>query len=198
MLSRGNSWLSVEGIPDRYHSPEEIASYLRPEVLTHCGTTPRRAPRSFCEVAPKSGSQVIEYGGEERRPPSFQDGSDFCATGVKTLRRLLPPLILIKSDQAQSHALHTTLSMIASETAASAPGSDLVINRFGGYVVHTLHPRPHRITVGSLQERLVAGDLRSAKLAPLSDPCTRKWSILGQLNRWPPSVVCHVPHLRSA
>jgi transcriptional regulator GlxA family with amidase domain len=43
--------------------------------------------------------------------------------------RLLPPLILVKADQAQTLALYTTLNMLASEMAEPAPGSELVVKR---------------------------------------------------------------------
>src|SRR5260370_7675121 len=48
---------------------------------------------------------------------------------VKSLQRLLPELILIKSDQAQSLALHATLQLLASEMAEPAPGSEVMVNR---------------------------------------------------------------------
>jgi transcriptional regulator GlxA family with amidase domain len=48
---------------------------------------------------------------------------------VKPLKRLLPELILIKADQAQSLALHSTLQLLASEMAEPAPGSEVMVNR---------------------------------------------------------------------
>jgi transcriptional regulator GlxA family with amidase domain len=48
---------------------------------------------------------------------------------VKFLKRLLPDLILVKSDQAQSLALHATLQLLASELAQSAPGVEVMVNR---------------------------------------------------------------------
>ncbi len=68
-------------------------------------------------------------GAEERPPPSFRDGSGSIQMSVKPLKRLLPSLILVKADQAQSLALNTTLNLLASEMAELAPGSELVVNR---------------------------------------------------------------------
>jgi transcriptional regulator GlxA family with amidase domain len=48
---------------------------------------------------------------------------------VKPLKRLLPELILIKADQAQTVALHATLQLLASEMAEPAPGSEVMVNR---------------------------------------------------------------------
>jgi AraC-like DNA-binding protein len=63
----------------------------------------------------------------------------FCAPSVNPLARLLPPLILVKADQAQSLALHTTLNMLASEMADMAPGSDLVVNRLADLLfIHSI------------------------------------------------------------
>jgi transcriptional regulator GlxA family with amidase domain len=48
---------------------------------------------------------------------------------AKPLKRLLPELILIKADQAQSLALHATLRLLASEMAEPTPGSEVMVNR---------------------------------------------------------------------
>jgi AraC-like DNA-binding protein len=45
------------------------------------------------------------------------------------MMRLLPPLIVVKADQTQSVALHTTMNLLAAETAESAPGSELSARR---------------------------------------------------------------------
>ncbi len=55
MLSRGSCWLSVEGIPDPIPLPEEIASCLRPEAHTRCGTI--RAPAHA--VSAKSHREIV-------------------------------------------------------------------------------------------------------------------------------------------
>jgi AraC-like DNA-binding protein len=43
----------------------------------------------------------------------------------------LPSFILIKADQAQTLALHTTMQALASEMAEQAPGSEVVATRLG-------------------------------------------------------------------
>ncbi|PYX02769.1 MAG: hypothetical protein DMG85_21000 [Acidobacteria bacterium] len=60
---------------------------------------------------------MISYGGGGVPTTIISGWFRFSATSVKPLTRLLPPLILVKADQAQSLALHATLNMLASEMA---------------------------------------------------------------------------------
>jgi transcriptional regulator GlxA family with amidase domain len=53
----------------------------------------------------------------------------FGQMSVKPLKRLLPELILVKTDQALTLALHTTSQLLASEMARPAPGSEVMVNR---------------------------------------------------------------------
>ena len=78
----------------------------------------------------------------------------FDPMSVKPLERLLPSFILVKANQAQSFALNTTLSMLASEMAEPAPGSELVANR--------------------LADVLFVQCLR-AHIASCSEPCKNGW-----------------------
>jgi len=129
MLTRGNCWLSVGGRPDALPLAGGDCFLLAPGSSYALRDNPRTRAQSFCDVAPKNGSQVIEYGGGGSPTTIISGWFRFRATSLKPLSHLLPPLILVKADQAQSLALHTTLSMLASETAVSKPGSELVINR---------------------------------------------------------------------
>jgi transcriptional regulator GlxA family with amidase domain len=100
---------------------------------------------------------VIEYGGGGAPTTIISGWFGFGATSVKPLTRLLPPLILIKADQAQSLALHTTLNMLASETAVSAPGSELVVSRLADMLfIHSI-----RAHIGSRLEACKSGLLRA-------------------------------------
>jgi transcriptional regulator GlxA family with amidase domain len=76
---------------------------------------------------------------------------------VKPLTRFLPPLILVKADQSQSLALHTTLNMLASEMAEPAPGSELVVNRLADLLfIHSI-----RAHIGSRADTCKSGLLRA-------------------------------------
>jgi len=118
---------------------------------------PRPRPRSFCEVAPRAGSQVIQYGGGGAPTTIISGWFRFAPPSVKPLARLLPPLILVKADQAQTLALHTTLNMLASEMAEPAPGSELVVNR----LADVLFIQCLRAHIGSRSETCEKGWLRA-------------------------------------
>jgi AraC-like DNA-binding protein len=45
------------------------------------------------------------------------------------LMRHLPPLIVLQTEKAQTMGLHATFQQLAAETAASSPGSRVIINR---------------------------------------------------------------------
>ncbi len=129
MVTRGHCWLSVEGIADPMPLAGGDCFLLPPGSSYTLRDNPRTRPRSFCEVAPRNRSQVIEYGGGGAPTTVVSGWFQFEQTSVKILKRLLPLLILVRADQARSLALHTTLNLLASEMAEPAPGSDLVVNR---------------------------------------------------------------------
>jgi AraC-like DNA-binding protein len=129
MLLRGNCWLSVDGIPDPLPLAGGDCFLLAPGSSYALRDNIGTSPRSFCEVAPRDGSQVIRYGGGGSPTTIVSGWFQFDPASVKTLKRLLPLLILVRADQAQGLALHTTLNMLASELAEPSPGSDLVVNR---------------------------------------------------------------------
>ena len=72
---------------------------------------------------------MIHYGGGGVPTTIVSGWFRFGQMSVKPLRRLLPELILIKADQAQTLALHATLQLLASEMSEPAPGSEVMVNR---------------------------------------------------------------------
>jgi AraC-like DNA-binding protein len=130
MLSRGNCWLSVEGIP------EPIPLTGGDCILLTWGTSfvlrdslRTRPKRSFREVAARDGSNVAHYGGGGA-PTTIVCGSlSFDRASLKPITQLLPSFILIKADQAHTLALHITMQALASEMAEQAPGSEVVATR---------------------------------------------------------------------
>ena len=100
---------------------------------------------------------MISYGGGGVPTTIISGWFRFSATSVKPLTRLLPPLILVKADQAQSLALHATLNMLASEMAELAPGSELLVNRLADLLfLHSI-----RAHIGSQSETCKSGLLRA-------------------------------------
>jgi len=130
MLSRGNCWLSVEGIA------EPIPLTGGDCILLTWGTSfvlrdslRTRPKRSFREIAARDGSNVAHYGGGGA-PTTIVCGSlSFDRASLKPISQLLPSFILIKADQAQALALHNTMQALASEMAEQAPGSEVVATR---------------------------------------------------------------------
>src|SRR3984893_5618111 len=63
MVSRGNCWLSIEGIPDPLPLTGGDCFLLAPGSTYAVRGAPRPRARSCCEVAPRNGGNVILYGG---------------------------------------------------------------------------------------------------------------------------------------
>jgi hypothetical protein len=129
IVSRGNCWLSVKGMPDPIPLTGGDCVLLAPASSYALRDNPRTRARSFCEVAPRNRSNVIHYGGGGVPTTVISGWFSFGQMSVKPLKRLLPELILVKADQAQSIALHATLQLLASEMAQPAPGSEVMVNR---------------------------------------------------------------------
>src|ERR1700730_2085091 len=129
MVSRGNCWLSVERIPAPFPLTGGDCFLLAPGSTYTLRDDPRTPAHSFCEAAAKNGSNVIHYGGGGVPTTIISGWFRFGQMSVKPLKRLLPELILIKADQAQTLALHATLQLLASEMAEPAPGSEVMVNR---------------------------------------------------------------------
>jgi AraC-like DNA-binding protein len=129
MVSRGNCWLSVGGMLDPLPLTGGDCFLLAPGSTYALRDDPRTSARSFCEAAPKNGTNVIHYGGGGVPTTIVSGWFRFDLMSVKPLKRLLPDLILIKADQAQSLALHSTLQLLAAEMSEPAPGAEVMVNR---------------------------------------------------------------------
>jgi AraC-like DNA-binding protein len=130
MLSRGNCWLSVEGIPDPIPLTGGDCILLARNTSIVMRDSPRTRPRStFREIAAKANNNVAHYGGGGA-PTTIVCGSlSFERASLKPITQLLPRFILIKADQAHTLALHSTMQALASEMAEQAPGSEVVATR---------------------------------------------------------------------
>ena len=129
MVSRGNCWLSVGGMPDPLPLAGGDCFLLAPGSTYALRDNPRTQAHSFCEAAPKNNTNVIHYGGGGIPTTIVSGWFRFGQMSVKPVRRLLPELILIKADQAQTLALHATLQLLASEMSEPAPGAEVMVNR---------------------------------------------------------------------
>ena len=130
MLSRGNCWLSVEGIAEPMPLAGSDCFLLARGTSIVLRDSPRTRPSwSFREIGAKANGNVVHYGGGGV-PTTIVCGSlNFDRASLKPITQLLPRFILIKADQARTLALHTTMQALASEMAEQAPGSEIVANR---------------------------------------------------------------------
>ena len=130
MLSRGNCWLSVEGIPDPIPLTGGDCFLLARNTSIVLRDSPRTRPRStFREISAKASNHVAHYGGGGA-PTTIVCGSfSFDRASLKPITQLLPSFILIKADQTRTLALHNTMQALASEMAEQAPGSGVVATR---------------------------------------------------------------------
>lgn len=128
MVSRGNCWLSVEGIADPIPLTGGDCFLLAPGSAYTLRDDPQTRAKSFCEVARPDGN-VIHYGGGGAPTSIISGFLCFDKPSLKPVIQLLPSFILIKADQARSLALHTTLQLLASEMAEQEPGSEVAADR---------------------------------------------------------------------
>ena len=130
MLSRGNCWLSVEGIPDAIPLTGGDCFLLARDTSIVMRDSPQTRPRStFRDIATKASGNVVQYGGGGA-PTTIVCGSfSFDRGSLRPITQLLPSFILIKADQGRTLALHNTLQALAAEMAEQAPGSGVVATR---------------------------------------------------------------------
>ncbi|MBV9759621.1 MAG: AraC family transcriptional regulator [Acidobacteriaceae bacterium] len=130
MLSRGNWWLSVEGLLEPIPLTGGDCFLLARDTSIVMRDSPRTRPRStFREIAAKANRNVAHYGGGGA-PTTIVCGSlSFDRASLKPITQFLPSFILVKADQARTLALHITMQALESEMADQAPGSEVVATR---------------------------------------------------------------------
>src|SRR6202041_2199919 len=130
MLSRGNCWLSVEGIAEPIPLTGGDCFLLAKGTSIVLRDSPRTHPRwSFREIGAKANGNVAVCGGGGG-PTTIVCGSlSFDRASLRPVTQLLPNFILMKADQARTLALHTTVQALASEMEEQAPGSEVVASR---------------------------------------------------------------------
>jgi AraC-like DNA-binding protein len=136
MLSRGNCWLSVEGIPEPIPLTGGDCFLLARGTSIVLRDSPRTRPSSsFREIGAQANNHVAHYGGGGA-PTTIVCGSlSFDRSSLKPITQLLPNFILMKADQARTLALHNTVHALASEMAEQAPGSEVVATRLAEVLV---------------------------------------------------------------
>ncbi|SEG36292.1 transcriptional regulator, AraC family [Bryocella elongata] len=130
MLSRGNCWLSVEGIAEAIPLTGGDCFLLAKGTSIVLSDGPRTRPRwNFREIGAMANGNVAHCGGGGA-PTTIVCGSlSFDRASLKPVTQLLPSFILMKADEARTIALHNTVQALASEMAEQAPGSEVVATR---------------------------------------------------------------------
>jgi AraC-like DNA-binding protein len=181
MLSRGNCWLSVEGIPDPIPLTGGDCFLLARDTSIVMRDSPRTRPRStFREIAAKANGNVAHHGGGGA-PTTIVCGSlSFDRASLKPITQLLPSFILIKADQPHTLALHNTMQALASEMAEQAPGSEVVTTR----LAEVLFIQALRAHIASEMEWRNKGWLRAifdpqvgAALSAVHDSVGTPWTV---------------------
>ena len=180
MVFRGNCWLSVNGIPDPIPLTGGDCFLLAPGSGYTLRDSLRTRPRSYCEAARPGSSNVIQYGGGGAPTTIISGFFSFDGPSVKPMSQLLPALNLIKSEQARSLALHTTIQLLASEMTEQAPGSVVVANR----LAEVLFIQTLRAHIASGKESCKRGWLHAifdpqigAALNAVHDNVDRPWTV---------------------
>ena len=123
MLSRGNCWMSVEGIAEPIPLTGGDCFLLARGTSIVLRDSPRTRPRwTFREIGATANGNVAHCGGGGA-PTTIVCGSlSFDRASLKPITVLLPSFILMKADEARTLALHNTMQALASEMAEQAPG----------------------------------------------------------------------------
>ena len=181
MLSRGNCWLSVVGIPDPIPLTGGDCFLLARDTSVVMRDSLRTHPRStFREIRAKAGNNVAHYGGGGASTTIVCGSLSFERASLKPITQLLPTFILIKADQAHTLALHSTMQALASEMVEQARGSEVVATRLAeGLFIQAL--RAHITTEVEWRNR---GWLRAifdpqigATLSAVHDSVSTPWTV---------------------
>ena len=125
MLSRGNCWLSVEGIAEPIPLTGGDCFVLARGTSIVLRDSPRTRPRwSFREIGAKANGNVVHCGGDGA-PTTIVCGSFSFGSGQSEADHsviAVTSFILIKAEHARTLALHSTPQALASEMAEQAPG----------------------------------------------------------------------------
>jgi AraC-like DNA-binding protein len=152
MLSRGNCWLSVEGVPEPIPLTGGDCFLLARGTSIVLRDSPETRPKwTFREIGASANGNVAVCG-DGGAPTTIVCGSlSFDRASLKPITQLLPSFLLMKADEARTLALHNTVQALALEMAEQAPGSEVVATRLAEVLVVQLL-RAH-IAVESEQSR---------------------------------------------
>jgi AraC-like DNA-binding protein len=135
MLSRGNCWLSVEGLADPIPLTGGDCFLLARNTSIIMRDNPQTHPRSTFNELAAIANTVVPYGGGGASTTIVCGSLSFERARLKPMTQLFPRFILVKADQTHRLALHTTMQALASEMTEQAPGSEIVANRLAEVLI---------------------------------------------------------------
>jgi AraC-like DNA-binding protein len=180
ILSRGNCWLSVEGMPEPMPLIGGDCFLVARGTSITLRDSLRTRPRwTFQEIGANANGNVALCGGGGA-PTTIVCGSlSFDRASLKPITQLLPSFILMKADEARTLALHNTVQALASEMAELKPGSEVVATR----LAEVLFIQVLREYIASGPERS-KGWLRAifdpqvgAALSAVHDSVSKPWTV---------------------
>src|SRR5437762_3457788 len=180
MLSRGNCWLSVEGIAEPIPLTGGDCFLLAKGTSIVLRDSPRTRPRwSFREIGAKANGNVALCGGGGAPTTIICGSLSFDRASLKPITQLLPNFILMKADQARTLALHTTVQALASEMADQVPGSEIIATR----LAEVLFIQVLRAYIASEPQRnkgwlrAIFGPQIGAALSAIHDSVNTPWTV---------------------
>ncbi len=130
ILSRGNGWLTVEGLQQPIPLAGGDCFCLFAQGHAHTlGDHPQTPASNMQDVARTKCDNAIRFGGGGVPTTIIGGRFTFDRTNSGPLTDLLPPFILVGNDRAQTLPLHQTLQLFAAEAAQCSLGASLVLKR---------------------------------------------------------------------
>jgi AraC-like DNA-binding protein len=184
MLSRGNCWLSVEGIAEPIPLTGGDCFLLAKGTSIVLRDSARTRPRwTFREIGASANGHVAQCGGGGVPTTIICGSLSFDRASLKPISQLLPSFILIRAEQARALALHDTMQALAVEMAEQAPGSEVVATRLAE-VLFIQILRAHIASGPERNSNINKGWLRAifdpqmgTALSAIHDSVTTPWTV---------------------
>ncbi|MFZ0594689.1 MAG: AraC family transcriptional regulator [Bryobacteraceae bacterium] len=130
MIARGNCWLAIEGEPKPIPLTGGDCFCLFAQDRAHTlRDHPRTRAHCIREVIEAATGDAVHFGGGGVPTTIIGGKFTFDKINSKPLTDLLPPLVHVRADRAQTTPLEQTLQLLAAEAAQPSVGSELVLKR---------------------------------------------------------------------
>jgi AraC-like DNA-binding protein len=129
LVARGNCWLSAEGGQPIPLTGGDCFCVFAQDRAHTLRDHPRSRARDIQDVVAANSGEAVHFGGGGVPTTIIGGKFTFDRANSKPLTDLLPPLIHVKADSAQTQPLRQTLQLLAAEAAQPTIGSQLVLKR---------------------------------------------------------------------